>query len=113
MKLSLERLRIIAKNIKGTRINRNLTQEKVAEMAGISPVYYSQIELGNKSPSLETLINLAEAMNVSTDPLIFGKTEDSRWHDLLRQLRACDTENVEKVSKVLYTLIETFALDKQ
>ena len=46
MKISPERLDIISRNIKAARIERSLTQERVAELAGISPVYYCQIELG-------------------------------------------------------------------
>ena len=110
MKLSSNRLRLIARNIKEARVNRNLTQEQVAEIAGISTVHYCQIELGNKSPSLETLINIAEALHVSIDSLVFGLTEETQYHDILRILKSCDAETVEKLKKVLYTVFDTFVL---
>ena len=77
MKLSPERLRAISHNIKQTRLERGLTQEKVAELAGITAVYYCQIELGNKSPSLETIINIADAMQVSIDTLVQGASRQA------------------------------------
>ena len=111
MKLSSNRLEAISRNIKGTRIERSLTQEIVAELAGVSPVYYCQIELGNKSPSLETLINIAEAMHVSVDTLIYGVRKDSRVQDLLQLFEKCDEKQMAKLHKLLYTVAEEFLFD--
>ena len=52
MKLSPERLKSISRNIRQARESMGYTQEKLAELAGISTAYYCQIELGNKSPSM-------------------------------------------------------------
>lgn len=111
MKLSSERLMAISQNIKFARIERSLTQEKVAELAGITAVYYCQIELGNKSPSLETLINIAEAMNISVDTLIYGARRDSIFQDLLQLLEKCDTDTMAKLRKVVYTVADEFVFD--
>ena len=109
MKLSSNRLGAISRNIKQARIERSLTQEKVAELAGVSPVYYCQI--GNKSPSLETLINIAEAMHVSVDRLIYGARKDTRVQDLLQVFEKCDEKQMAKLHKVLYTVAEEFLFD--
>ena len=111
MKLSPERLRAISHNIKQTRLERGLTQEKVAELAGITAVYYCQIELGNKSPSLETIINIADAMQVSIDTLVQGASRQAMMLDLIRLFEKCDEHNVAKLRKVLYTVADAFVLD--
>lgn len=67
MTLSRERLRAISQNIRNARKERGLTQEEIAEKVGVSTEYYGQVESGNKAPSLETLLNIAESMNVSID----------------------------------------------
>lgn len=45
-------------------------------MVFVSPHYIYEIERGTKSMSLETLINLSEALNLSTDYILFGTCSD-------------------------------------
>jgi transcriptional regulator with XRE-family HTH domain len=47
-----------------------MSQERLAELAGISYKYVGVLERSEKSPSLETLINIANALNISTDKLL-------------------------------------------
>ena len=51
----------IGSNLKKCRLNAQLTQEQVAERAGISVPFYGNIESGNRLMSMETLIALARA----------------------------------------------------
>jgi transcriptional regulator with XRE-family HTH domain len=46
-----------------------MTQESLAEKAGISPEYISRIERGNTSPSFETISRVAEALRVRVKTL--------------------------------------------
>jgi transcriptional regulator with XRE-family HTH domain len=46
-----------------------MTQESLAEKAGISPEYISRIERGNTSPSFETIFRVAEALQVRVKTL--------------------------------------------
>ena len=59
----------------GQRIRRQrklmgLTQKEVAERAGISLPFYGHIERGTRKASLETTVDLANALGVSTDMLL-------------------------------------------
>ncbi len=56
--------KLIGLRIKELRNNRGLTQEKLAELMGINPVYMSGIERGKENPTLNTLINLSNALDV-------------------------------------------------
>lgn len=56
--------------IKDTRLRKDLTQEEVAEEAGITPNYLAIIEMGTKLPSLRVLIKIAKALGVKTRDLI-------------------------------------------
>ena len=49
---------------------RGMTQQELASIAGINPVYLSQIETGKRSGSTKTLAALAKALNVTVDELI-------------------------------------------
>lgn len=52
----------IANIIKTKRIDSGMTQEKLADKAGISPRYYQDLEAGHKKPSIETMFKLAKAL---------------------------------------------------
>ncbi len=53
------------KKIKEKRLERQLTQEQLAEKIGISPKSLSQIELGNNFVSAENLELICEALVIS------------------------------------------------
>lgn len=65
-----EIIRIFAENVRVERARRRLTQEKLAEMADITPEYLTRIENERYSPSLVVIVKLALALNVSVDTLI-------------------------------------------
>ena len=52
------------------RDHRRLTQKQLAEVAGINPVYLSQIETGRRTGSAKTLASIAGALDVEVDDLI-------------------------------------------
>ena len=54
----------IGQLLKATRKDRQLTQEQVAEMAGISRPRYREIEAGSSSARTTTLINIARALGL-------------------------------------------------
>ena len=56
--------------IKEARKQCNMTQEVLAEKADIGTVYLGEIERGLKMPSLNVLIQIIEALNVSADYLL-------------------------------------------
>ena len=51
------------------RGERRLTQEKLAELAGISVDFLSLVERGKSSPSFENLAELADVLGVSVAQL--------------------------------------------
>jgi DNA-binding XRE family transcriptional regulator len=51
------------------RDHRGMTGRALAQAAGISPAYLSEIEHGRKAPSLATLRRLADVLNVDLDDL--------------------------------------------
>ena len=60
----------IGKRIKIARIKKNLTQETVADKIGVTPQHVSNIETGNTSVSLTTLVAIANTLSVSVDELL-------------------------------------------
>lgn len=61
---------IIGLNISKCRHERHLTQEQLAERAGICQQYLSRLERGKGIPSLETIMALCDALNVDSNRLL-------------------------------------------
>jgi XRE family transcriptional regulator of biofilm formation len=65
---------MLAKRVKEYRRQKGLTQQKLAEKTGLSFNTITKIEQGiGKSPTLDTLNKLADALNVSIDELVGRK----------------------------------------
>lgn len=60
----------IGVRIKAAREKAGMTQEDLAAALEMSPTHISVIERGVKSPKLETLVNIANALKVSSDMLL-------------------------------------------
>ena len=59
-----------AENLRSIRKERNLTQEELAEMIGKSTEHISYLERGERSPSFEVIMDLAQALNVPVSTLM-------------------------------------------
>jgi len=62
--------RIIGKNVSECRRAMNLTQEQLAERAGICQQFLSRIETGRGIPSVATVMALCDALDVESNMLL-------------------------------------------
>ena len=62
--LASDALLDIGRLLKATRKTRQLTQEQVADMAGISRPRYREIEAGSRAARTTTLINITRALGL-------------------------------------------------
>nr|WP_228846972.1 helix-turn-helix transcriptional regulator [Clostridioides sp. ES-S-0173-01] len=62
--------KLIGQRIKIARIKKRLTQEAVANRVNITTQHMSNIETGNSSVSLPTLISIANVLYVTIDELL-------------------------------------------
>lgn len=58
--------------LKKVRNEKDLTQQEVADRAGIERSYYTNIELGSKNPSLKTALKIKQALSYYEDDLFFN-----------------------------------------
>jgi len=94
--------------IKKKRIDMNLTQEALAELSKISTAYMGQIERGEKRLSLENFVNIANALNCSTDELLRNSTltninaRFAEINDIIKNSSPRDTEKIIEILKIYY-----------
>ena len=62
----------LGRNIPTHRKLAKLTQEKLAERAGLSVVFLSLLENGHRSASFDSLLQIAKALKVRIEDLVRG-----------------------------------------
>jgi transcriptional regulator with XRE-family HTH domain len=84
-------LQVSGEYLRNLRLNKGLTLEQVAEVAGCSVGYLSHIERGSRrNPSYKVILGLAKIYGVSVEELI-GKAEPPiNTVDLIEQLYKAD-----------------------
>lgn len=60
----------VCRNLRTARINAKLSQEALAQRAGVCVSYVSMLERGLRSPPLDTLESLAKALRVPATSLL-------------------------------------------
>jgi transcriptional regulator with XRE-family HTH domain len=65
-------LAALGQNVRRRREARELTQEKLAEKAGLDPTYISGIERGLRNPGIKNVAKLARALGFTTAELCQG-----------------------------------------
>ena len=70
MSASQQHRRILGETIRAKRVKFELSQEKLAEKAGLSTVFISRVERGVESPSLDSIVKIAKALGVRVRDLV-------------------------------------------
>ena len=108
--MSIMNQKAIGRRIKAAREKKRLTQEQLAELVDLSPMHVSVIERGVKLPKLETLINIANILDVSADELLQDvvnnqtKLYASEASELINQL---SREDQRRVLAALRSFVES------
>ena len=61
---------LFAANMRRIRLEKQMTQEGVAEAAGLHPNYISSVERGERNISIWNIARIAEALGVSMPELL-------------------------------------------
>ena len=93
-------LEIIGNNIKTIRLSKRITQEQIAEKLNRSVNFVSLIELGKSGMSVQTIVDLCNILDISTESIFKGlinynlKNQDKLILDNLSILNNNDKEIV-------------------
>ena len=61
---------LVGQNVRRLRLAADLSQEAVAELMGVDRAYVSALELGKRNPTIITLWQVAEALQVRLRDLV-------------------------------------------
>ncbi|MCX6756305.1 MAG: helix-turn-helix transcriptional regulator [Candidatus Nomurabacteria bacterium] len=60
----------LGENMKKIRVAKGMTQGDICRALDVDRAYISNVESGNKNPTLSTITKLAKALGVSIDELL-------------------------------------------
>lgn len=79
----------LGQQVRALRRQRRLTQEQLAELAGVSLQHIGEIERGQGNPTLNSLVKLSDALDISLSELFENSEQyksEKEMRDLLHQL---------------------------
>ena len=71
-------LHALATRIKKLRLDRGISQEELAHRSGLSRTGMGFLETGKRWPRLDTLISVADGLNITVDELLKGLHKPSK-----------------------------------
>lgn len=100
----------IGKRIKGIRLMRGITQEKLAETVNISVPHVSRIENGWASPSLQTLVDICNALDITIDSLMQDSLPAARKNlmgALGEVVADCTAEELNMLAEIAQSILRS------
>lgn len=97
----------IGKRIKIQRIRMDMTQDKLAEITGLSNPHISNIETANTQLSLNALIIISNALNTTPDALLCDNIQNSKEAfkgEFYLELEDCDVVEMSLALDLLQAL---------
>ena len=61
---------VFARNLRSARQTRGISQERLAELAGLHRTYVSSVERGQRNISIDNIERLARALATTADTLV-------------------------------------------
>lgn len=98
----------IGQRLRVKREDAGYTREKLGELCSLSPRFIANIELGDSTFSLDSLMTVCRVLSCSSDYLLFGNSIDAEaWGEPIAKLQQLDLKYQESTSKIIQGLIET------
>ena len=95
----------IGMRIRNQREFLGYTREVFAEKLDITPKFCSDIELGIKGMSVNTLCRIASILRLSTDYILFGTNDESDESPVNMMLQKCSPEKRKYIEEIIKTFM--------
>lgn len=99
----------LGKRIREERTKLRFTQEQLAEIAEVNESYIGQVERGEKNPSLETVVSVANALGVTVDYLLQEEVQgepNQLLNELILMVRDKDGEELRLIINIIKNLTD-------
>ena len=100
---------IIGMRLKQARMDKKITQEKLAEALDVSVAYISRIERGSTEINLKRLTEMCNLFGVSVGEILDGTSSKSPNYlvtDFNSLLKNCPTEKIDLIYKLAKLIVD-------
>ena len=100
----------IGKRIKIQRIQKDMTQDKLAELTNLSNPHISNVESGSTQVSLKTLVIIADALDTTPDALLCDNIKNAKeafTNHIIAETKDCDEVEIRIIADTIKTLKES------
>lgn len=91
----------IGKRIRRRREYLGYTREVLAEKIEVTPKFCSDIELGVKGMSVQTLCKLSEVLMLSVDYILFGEKDGEGFSCVMAMINQCPADKLQYLEKMI------------
>ena len=91
-------------NIKNLRKQNNLTQDKFAELCGISQDSVGNLENNKYAPSPDTIDKICDAFNITPFDLLLpkvGQAETDKMDLIIKKLKLCNESQLDFIGSMI------------
>lgn len=97
----------IGARLRQKREDSGYTREKLGELCSLSPRFIANIELGDSTFSLDSLMTVCRVLSCSSDYLLFGIADDySVWADTTDRIVNLNPKYKAPADKIVQGLLE-------
>jgi transcriptional regulator with XRE-family HTH domain len=101
----------LAPTLRALRERREFTQAELGARAAMAAASVSHFETGQRLPSLDSLVKLADALEVSVDTLLGRAPMDARVDPIFLRASRADAQTLGTVKRVTAALLEGVEAD--
>ncbi len=104
----------IGRRLREKRERAGYTREKLGELCSLSPRFIANVELGDSTFSLDSLMTVCRVLSCSSDYLLFGdRVDGAAWDEVTAKIAQLDMKYREPVDKTIQGLIEVIIAAEQ
>lgn len=97
----------IGQRLREKREQAGYTREKLGELCSLSPRFIANVEFGDATFSLNSLMNACRVLSCSSDYLLFGtNTNTETWNDTVERIKQLDPKYQSSINRVIEEMIE-------
>lgn len=104
----------IGKRIRKQREYLGFTREVLAEKISVTPKFCSDIELGVKGMSVQTLCRLSKVLNLSVEYILFGSEQTGKEESpIARMIQQCPADKVANLEQIVKLFLMSVQEEQQ
>lgn len=100
----------IGLRVREKRETAKYSRERLGELCSLSPRFIANVEFGDATFSLDSLMCISKALSCSCDYLLFGDSINrSKWGETISKLENIDIRYQPEVNKMLQGIVEVIS----